>query len=210
MGYIHQIRMEEENTITQLVNSSALLPNLNQKMEEFVFVNLDSKEILFKAKKHLVEGVQKQVLADYIDCIPAPSPAATLKEIHKIAQKVADAYCQDKVETAVAVKNCIKETVKEEGELNPQAVGENIFQSNPSMQADFQQEIVSAGFTEPVKVDPAATMKKICRQKISTDTGIEINIPTEFFEDTDYVEFFKNEDGTMSIAIKNIQNISSR
>ena len=46
------------------------------------------------------------------------------------------------------------------------------------------------------------------KHKLSTDTGIEITIPTDYFENTDFVEFFKSDDGSMSITLKNIQNIT--
>ena len=53
-------------------------------------------------------------------------------------------------------------------------------------------------------------MKKMRKHKLSTDTGIEITIPTDYFENTEFVEFFKNDDGSMSITLKNIQNIINR
>ena len=63
---------------------------------------------------------------------------------------------------------------------------------------------------EPVPVDKEATLKKMRKHRLSTDTGIELSIPTEFFENTEFVEFFKEEDGSMSITLKNIQNISNK
>ena len=59
-------------------------------------------------------------------------------------------------------------------------------------------------------VDKEATLKKMRKHKLSTDTGIELVIPTEFFENTEFVEFYKDEDGFMSITLKNIQNIVNK
>ena len=78
------------------------------------------------------------------------------------------------------------------------------------MQADYRQEMENAGFREPVVVDKEATLKKMRKHKLSTDTGIELVIPTEFFENTEFVEFYKDADGFMSITLKNIQSIVNK
>ena len=78
------------------------------------------------------------------------------------------------------------------------------------MQADFDAAIQEAGFTEPVKMDQEATLKKLCKHKLKTDTGIELTIPTDYFDNTEYVEFNNNEDGTLSITLKHISNITNR
>lgn len=211
-GYVHQVNVTEEGAIvTELMNSSGLLPNLNQRMEEFAYINLSTKEVLIKAKKYSIDGNSVYVLPELLlECAQAPSPAETIKEINKVVKKVTEAYCQDQVETAAAVKSYIAENLQPDGELDPQEVGMAVFKDSPSMQADYKQEMVNAGFTEPVHVDQQTTLKKMRKHKLSTDTGIELTIPTEFFENTDYLEFYKEEDGSMSITLKNIQNIVNK
>ena len=211
-GYVHNVFMTEDGSVsTELLNSNSLLPGLTQKMEEFAYINLDSKEVLVKGKKYNIDGNVVFALPELLlECGQAPSPSDTIKEIKKAAKKVADAYCQDQVETAAAVKTYIAENVQEDGQLDPVAVGEAVFKDKPNMQADFQQEIEQAGVKEPVPVDKEATLKKMRKHRLSTDTGIELSIPTEFFENTEFVEFFKEEDGSMSITLKNIQNISNK
>ena len=55
-----------------------------------------------------------------------------------------------------------------------------------------------------------ATTKKFEKQYLKTDTGIEINIPMEQYQDANQVEFLTNPDGTISVLIKNINKISTR
>ena len=85
-----------------------------------------------------------------------------------------------------------------------------VFKDNPSMQEDYRQEMETGGFSEPVVVNQEATLKKMRKHRLSTDTGIELVIPTEFFENTEFVEFYKDDDGFMSITLKNIQNITNK
>lgn len=53
-------------------------------------------------------------------------------------------------------------------------------------------------------------MKANRSHKIKTDTGIEITVPSDFFNNPEYIEFISNEDGTISIAIKNVGQIINR
>ena len=211
-GYVHQVNVTEDGTVaTEVMNSSGLLPGNSQRMDEFAYINLESGKTLIKAKKYSLDGNSVFVLPELLlECNQAPSPRETIKEINKVVQKVAEAYCQDQVETAAAVKNYIAENLPPDGQLDPQQVGEAVFQDNPAMQADYRQEMENAGFREPIVVDKEATLKKMRKHRLATDTGIELVIPTEFFENTEFVEFYKDEDGFMSITLKNIQNIVNK
>ena len=46
--------------------------------------------------------------------------------------------------------------------------------------------------------------------KIRTDTGIEITFPSEYIENTDFIQFINNPDGTLSIELKNIGKIVNK
>ena len=54
------------------------------------------------------------------------------------------------------------------------------------------------------------TIKKFERQFIKTDTGIEISIPMEQYNNSDVVEFITNADGSVSVLIKNVGHLTSR
>ena len=54
------------------------------------------------------------------------------------------------------------------------------------------------------------TTRKLEKQHLTLDSGIEIKIPMELYNNEDDIEFITNEDGTMSMIIKNINNIVSK
>lgn len=211
-GYVHQVNVGEDGGIvTEVMNSSGLLPGLSQRMEEFAYINLDTREALIRAKRYSIDGSKVLVLPELLlECTQSPSPNEAIREINRAVKKVAEAYAQDQVETAAAVKSYIAENLPHDGQLDPQEIGMAVFSGNPSMQADYKQEMESSGFSEPVTVNQEAVLKKMRKHRLSTDTGIELAIPTEFFENTEFVEFFRDDDGFMSITLKNIQNITNK
>lgn len=211
MGYTHQVNQSEAGIKNEIINHYSIMPNLSQKMEEFAYINTETKEISVTAKKYTIDGNSILVFPEILlECSLTPSPKEAIKNLSKTAAKVAEAYGQDKVATEAAVKSYVTENMQNSDELDLVEAGKEIFKENPSMQADFDSAIKEAGFTEPVKMDQEATLKKMCKHKLKTDTGIELTIPSEYFDNTEFMEFHNNEDGTLSIMLKHIGNIVNR
>ena len=211
IGYTHQVNQTENGIKNEIINHYSIMPNLTQKMEEFAFIDVESKAISVCAKKYTIDGNSIQVFPEILlECSLTPSPKEAIKNLSKTAAKVAEAYGQDKVATEAAVKSYVAENMQETDELDLVEAGKEIFKDNPSMQSDFDTAIKDAGFTEPVKMDQEATLKKMCKHKLKTDTGIELTIPTDYFDNTEFVEFNNNDDGTLSITLKHISNIVNR
>ena len=105
-GYVHQINIDEAGMVaTELVNNYAILPGPNQKIDEFVFINCETMEILSKSRKYSVDGNNVYLVPElFLECAQAPSPKETIKEINKAVKKVTEAYCQDEVAAVTAVK----------------------------------------------------------------------------------------------------------
>ena len=211
IGYTHQVNQTEAGIKNEIINHYSIMPNLSQKMEEFAFIDTESKEISVTAKKYTIDGNSILVFPEILlECSLTPSPKEAIKNLSMTAAKVAEAYGQDKVATEAAVKSYVTENMQNTDQLDLVEAGKEIFKENPSMQADFDNAIKEAGFTEPVKMDQEATIKKMCKHKLKTDTGIELTIPSEYFDNTEFMEFHNNEDGTLSIMLKHIGNIVNR
>ncbi|SHK64080.1 hypothetical protein SAMN05216582_11085 [Selenomonas ruminantium] len=211
IGYTHQVNQTDAGIKNEIINHYSIMPNLSQKMEEFAFIDAETKEVSVTAKKYTIDGNSILVFPEILlECSLTPSPKEAIKNLSKTAAKVAEAYGQDKVATEAAVKSYVTENMQTTDELDLVEAGKEIFKENPSMQADFDNAIKEAGFTEPVKMDQEATIKKMCKHKLKTDTGIELTIPSEYFDNTEFMEFHNNEDGTLSIMLKHIGNIVNR
>ena len=211
VGYTHQVNQTEKGIKNEIINHYSIMPNLTQKMEEFAFIDAGTKAVSVSSKKYTIDGNSIYVFPEILlECSLAPSPKDAIKNLSKTAAKVAEAYGQDKVSTEAAGKSYVAENMQESDELDLLEAGKELFPENAAMQADFDTAIKDAGFTEPVKMDQEATMKKVCKHKLKTDTGIELTIPTDYFDNTEYVEFNNNDDGTLSITLKHIANIVNR
>ncbi|WP_295713594.1 nucleoid-associated protein [uncultured Mitsuokella sp.] len=211
IGFTHQVNQTEHGIKNEIINHYSIMPNLSQKVDEFAFIDLTTMAIKTAAKKYTLDGIPVFVFPELLlECDLAPSPKEAMKNLSKAAAKVAETYGQDKVATEAAVKNYVAETMQQGEELDLREAGKEIFHDNPAMQQDLDTAIRDAGITEPVRMDPEATLKKVSRHKLKTDTGIELTIPTDYFDNTEFVEFNNNDDGTLSITLKHISNIVNR
>lgn len=211
VGYTHQVNQTENGIKNEIINHYSIMPNLTQKMDEFAFIDIESKSIAVSAKKYTIDGNSIKVFPEILlECSLMPSPKEAIKNLSKAAAKVAESYGQDKIATEAAVKSYVVDNMQETDELDLVNAGKEIFKENSSMQADFDIAIKDAGLTEPtIKMDQKATLKKMCKHKLKTDTGIELTIPTDYFDNTEYVEFNNDMDGTLSITLKHISSISN-
>lgn len=211
IGFTHQVVKEEDTVRNEIINHYAILPAISQKIDEYALINTDSLELKFVDKQKTVNGVDTCIMADCVlECSTKKSPSDTLKIMNSVTRTVAENYGQDTVAAVSMAKNFIKENAEISAFLDPVEVGKKVFAASPAMQKEYEEEIQKAGIGETVKVDPSFALRKGKSHKIKTDTGIEITIPVEYFQNEDYIEIINNPDGTLSIALKNIGKLINK
>lgn len=210
-GFSPAVVDTEGGLSAELSACGSLLPSASASMDEFAFIDLLTLAVHVRARRYTIDGNAIFVLPELVlECGQAPSARETLKKASDTAKKIAEAYGGDAIETAAAVKSFIAGELAEKDAVNPLEVGRAVFKESPAMQADYEQAIQEAGFAAPVEMDKESVLKKMKIHKLKTDTGIELTIPTDYFDNTDFIEFRQSEDGTISITLKQIQNIVNR
>lgn len=210
-GYIHHVVQDGTRVRNEIVDQHAIMPSLTQKMDESAVIDIDSLSISVQSKKYTIDGNSIYVIPEMLlECEQKASPTETIRKIDKAVKKVADDFGQDPVKAAAAAKAYISESVQDLDEIDAHQAGMEIFADNPAMQNQYKEMIEDAGIAEPVKIDREATLKKLRNHKLKTDTGIELSIPVDYFDNTEFVEFNNNADGSLSITLKHIQNIVNK
>lgn len=78
------------------------------------------------------------------------------------------------------------------------------------MQARFKHFSDEASLPNELSFEHSHIEKVALSQKIVTDTGITLELPLILLDDSDSVEFIKNNDGTTTILLKGIGKMESR
>ena len=101
-------------------------------------------------------------------------------------------------------------SVEEEVPMTREDLAANVFNESEEMQNTFISASLEHELPKEVEVPKQYVTKKLKNQKIKTDTGIELSFPTEYSENSNFIEFVNHQDGTITIEIKNIGKITNK
>lgn len=210
-AYTHQVITDENGIHNEIMKHHAILPAPSQKIDTYALINKQTGEIYFSDKKRQIDGRSVVVLPEILlECSYGVSTKEAVKIVREIANEVAEEYGAN---TAVAVskaKSYIVENCEESDTISTEQLAENIFSESPIMREAFEKRIEEKEIPRDFKIEKTSAVRASRSQKIKTDTGIEITVPVEYFEDDRYIEFINNSDGTISIALKNIGKLTNR
>lgn len=209
--YIHYAQTVESGNYNDIIKQKVTLPNESAKLTEAVLINLSDYSIQLVEKKYEVNGVKTNYLSQvFLQCQTKLSQKAKLNIITKAVDQINQKYFEEDLDRQMETKAAIYQEYVEQGSINVESISEKLFQDQIELKEEFTEKLEKYNLhTEEVKPQNKQTTKKFEKQFLKTDTGIEINIPMEQYNDNS-VEFINNPDGTISVLIKNINHISSK
>jgi len=206
-SYIHFTK-QEESTKNIIIEQPCSLPAATQRIDEFIFVDLNSLEVFVKEKKCQVYNEPCYYISKHLlGCKEEKPDKEKVKIITQTTDKIIKEYYDDDMFMKNQVKNIIRENVEDKLNINIEEISEKVFKDHDAKKI-YNEEIQMKGIKEPeIKVNFNYANKIKTKQKLITDEGIEINIPYEMLSNKEKVEFITNPDGTISIMLKNIDTI---
>lgn len=214
-SYMHQTVPGDEGNANSIVKYRSLLPSETQKLTEAAVVRLDDFSIKLIEKKYDVNGKKTNYFSEmFLQCTTQLSQKAKLSIVEKAVESVQKEFMNEseQFEEKMKAKSIIHRELEEQGEISIPEVASKVFEAKADLREKFKEKIEKYNIKEdePIKPVNETTKKKFGKQQLMTDTGIEIKIPMEQYNSTDSIEFITNEDGTISVLIKNIGKITSK
>lgn len=213
-SYTHLTQYTESGNSNEIIKQNAILPGDNQKLSEAALIDLEDYSIQLLEKKYEVNGVKSNYFSTlFLKCRGSMSPKAKLAVVTKAVEAVQKDFYDDSEqwEVHMEAKSVINQELEENGVLDIPTVVNKIFKEKPELKEAFQEKIEKYHLTEPVvELQNPSTTRKFEKQCLTTDSGIEIKIPMEEYQNKESVEFITNPDGSISVLIKNIGSITSR
>lgn len=212
-SYTHATKEADGSNHNHIILQRALLPGQGQKLSEAFVVNLSDGSILLTEKKYEVNGEKRFYLSEmFLECHAPLSQKSKLDIVTRAVEQVAHKYYgEEDAEKKMEIKNIICTELEEEGEIKVASLREKVFPDSPEMLEALDEKLDKYNMAyETLQPKNEQTIKKFQKQRLTTDTGIEITIPMEEYRNPDHVEFITNMDGTISVLIKNIGLLTSR
>lgn len=212
--YTHMTDSDPWGNSNSVIKQKAILPGENQKLAEAALIDLTNKSLRLIEKKYDVNGVKTNYFSQlFLQCHGSLSPKTKLAIVTKAVDDVQKKFYHEseQFEVQMETKSIINQTLEEEGSFAVPVLMDKIFKEQEEMKEEVMKKLdkYHLAETEVAPQNPNTT-KKFGKQNLITDTGIEIRIPMEQYQNKDKVDFLTNPDGTISVLIKNIGNIISK
>jgi len=210
--FIHFVENTDKGTKNTIIKNHSILPSESQSLDEVIIIKLDDFSVKLIEKKYLINDKKEYYLSQYfLKCKPELSPKAKLDIVTKTAEQINKKHYNDDVEKKMRFKKALYDNCEADGTVNVVRVIDEVFENNIKAKNEFRESIMKKGIDKKeFQIQNRNSFRKLERQTIKTDTGIEINIPLEQYEDRERLEFITNPDGTISILIKNVSKIVGR
>ncbi len=210
MAYTHLTKQENGIVSNTIIQQHSLLPSATKKIQTFVNVNMINMNITFVDKTNWgtkdIEVIQEMIL----DCTCEKSKEEVLKEVNEVVKEVALKTDTNPTLLLSKYKNYMKESIEDETPITTEDLAANVFNETEHMQDTFISTSLEHEIPKEVEVPKQYASSKLKNQKIKTDTGIELSFPTEYSENSRFIEFRKKDDGTIVIEIKNVAKITNK
>lgn len=211
-SYIHYASSDDNGNYNDVIKQKVTLPAESSKLSEAVLINLSDFSIHLVEKKYEVNGVKTDYLSQlFLQCHTRLSSKTKLNIITRAVEQINQKYHEEDFDKHMETKSIIHQEYMEQGAINVERISEKIFQDQVELKQEFTEKLEKYNLqSEEVNLQNKQTTKKFEKQFLTTDTGIEINIPMEQYNNKKNVEFITNIDGTISVLIKNISHITSK
>ncbi|HCM91059.1 MAG TPA: nucleoid-associated protein [Lachnospiraceae bacterium] len=212
-SFVHMTRNADDGSnYNAIIMQHATLPASGTKLTEAVIIDLEDLTIKIAEKKYEVNGVNTNYLSElYLNCHAKMSQRTRMKIVEKALDQINNKYFEDNIEKQLETKAVIENQIREDGAIRPDLIGEKLYEEYPTVKEEFEEKLGKYNMVrEEVRPQNEMTVRKYHKQYLKTDTGIEINIPMDEYNNNDSVEFITNPDGTISIMIKNINRLMSK
>ena len=194
------------------VKMNQMLPGPSPKANEFFYINMQENTAFVSDTDNIIDGETCNYLAERVLRLSfKPSEKTTVSAIDESAIETIR-KCYDEVpQKILSYRAAVADQVTEKGMIDVGELEEVVFADNEVAREAYQEAVVTQGLPRtPVHVSKSTERKFLKKQRMVTDNGIEILIPTNLLTDDAYFEYHVNDDGKMTILLKRIEAIENK
>ncbi len=204
-AFTHHVETNSEGTTTKIIKHKGIFPSGSKQIEEGAIINLNNFEVV------MLDQSKGNYLPLLFDCQTNLSVKETLQVVEKIAAEVIETHYDNQTEALSELKNNISVSLFETQTIPIQEVLQKTFGAHEDVYENCMEKLEEVGLKETtIEVSDTKLTNKFASHRLKTDTGIELKFPIPLFKNPDYIEFINNPDGTLSIMIKNISQITNK
>ncbi len=212
--YTHRSIPENDFVRNEIYRYKEILPSESQRLAEACVIRLTDLAIWLVEKKAEINGKKEDYFSEiYLKCHAKLSDKKKLNIVQRAIEHVNNAAYEEteRYEPQMKAKALIHEQLEKNGGFQVEEIGDIVFKDREDLRCAYQDQMEKYNLVkEEVLPQSERTTKRFEKQCLMTDTGIEIKIPMDQYEQEGNVEIITNPDGTMSLHIRNIGVINAK
>lgn len=204
-GYMYTTKSMDGKMYAGIMENMSLVPNSTASVDECFIVDVDSLDIKYRDNIRVIEGQETSIISDrLLFCTSSLSHKEIISTISKTTKEMCENYEMDYLTHNAKTKAYIQEKLTEDGYLRLNELADGVFEESKAMQEEFVQNLSDMKVPHDIFMHQNYAQSATKTQKMKTDTGIHIEIPSIYFNDPEHFEIIQNEDTTITIQIKNV------
>ena len=194
---------------TGIVKSRALLPSATSRIPEAVIINLSDYHIKLLEKRYEINGEKAYYLSEnFLICHTNIPPKKKLNILTRVINNITNKYDGADLKTKMDTKSALQKEYVDRKSFDVEEIGNKLFGKSPEKKSEFDEKMEQYDLQyDNFTVTNENTVKKLEKQVMVTDSGIEISIPMETYNKLANFEVQTDVTGKSTIIIRNIDNL---
>ena len=194
---------------TGIVKSRALLPSATSRIPEAVIINLSDYHIKLLEKRYEINGEKAYYLSEnFLICHTNIPPKKKLNILTRVINNISNKYDGADLKTKIDTKSALQKEYVDRKSFDVEEIGNKLFGKSPEKKSEFDEKMEQYDLQyDNFTVTNENTVKKLEKQVMVTDSGIEISIPMETYNKLANFEVQTDVTGKSTIIIRNIDNL---
>ena len=206
----HFLDYNDQGLVNKLIMNRTLLPKPSSNLKEAIIFNQKGQYRLIETKYKVEDKKQFYLGPRFLQIkTPKHTVSDSLKEVKAIVTDIAKDLQEDNYQVTAKLQEAVYETV-ETGNLDLQFIEEKLFSGQQEVKERFAKKVSEKEIVNQEIPDQEKFTKKYAKQKFKLDNGIELTIPMDVYQNPNIIEFINQPDGSVSVMIKNIDEIKNK
>ena len=194
---------------TGIIKTHSLLPSATSRIPEAVIINLSDYHIKLLEKRYEINGEKSFYLSEnFLVCRTSIPPKKKLNILTRVINNISNKYDGADLKTKMDTKSALQKEYVDRQSFDVEEIGNKLFGKSPEKKSEFDEKMEQYDLQyDNFTVTNESTVKKLEKQVMVTDSGIEISIPMETYNKLANFEVQTDVTGKSTIIIRNIDNL---
>ena len=199
------VSIVEENVVR--ITKQQVLPTQGAAVDEAIIINVDTKQLFLIEKKYMIDGKNDYYLnPQWIKGEEKLTDKQKFNTMKKVINKLDDIYNVNDGKALPLMKQEINEKIELHEPVKPLEIVKKVLERDYQAQEESELMMKDLGIDENDQI-ASVSMASMDVCKLVLDDDITVNLPVEEYLEGKRIEKRKEDNGTYSLILKDINEI---